>query len=118
MLVFPLLLLATLGAAYSNKIILVRHGEKEGAQPENGLNKNGIKRAKCFRQLFAPANTARPHNIGLIVAQSYDHDSRARSRPFETVKYLAKDLGLKVNTKWYVLRSASLGAKSIRRRTE
>ena len=105
MLLLPLLLLSTFVLGYSNKIILVRHGEKEGAHPENGLNKIGIKRAKCFRQLFAPSNTARPHNIGLIVAQSYDHDSRARSRPYETVKYLAKDLGLTVNVKWCVCRT-------------
>ena len=106
MLILPLLLLSTLGLSYSNKIILVRHGEKEGAG--NGLNKIGIKRAKCFRQLFSPKNPRHGHDIGLIVAQSYDKESRARSRPYETVKYLANDLGLRVNVKWSVLSQPSL----------
>lgn len=37
------------------------------------------------------------HNVGLILAESYDRKTKKRRRPFETVVGLAKDLGLKVD---------------------
>lgn len=40
------------------------------------------------------------HNIGLIIAQSYNHKTGTRARPYLTVKPLARDLGLPVHTDW------------------
>lgn len=38
------------------------------------------------------------HNVGLILAQSYNPRTRMRERPFKTVEPLALDLGLEVRT--------------------
>lgn len=38
------------------------------------------------------------HNIGLIMAESYNRKTGTRSRPYYTVNPVAKDLGLKVDT--------------------
>lgn len=40
------------------------------------------------------------HDIGLIVAQSYNHETGVRARPYLTVEKLARDLGLPVLTSW------------------
>ena len=42
--------------------------------------------------------STRRFKIGLILAESYDHKSHKRKRPFDTVKPIADKLGLKVDT--------------------
>ncbi|KAF9313290.1 hypothetical protein BG003_005442 [Podila horticola] len=92
-----LIVLSTLVAAAPVRkptIYLIRHGEK----PSNGgtgLNSDGEKRAQCLRKVFGASSK---YNIGLIMAQTYKPDG-SRMRPYLTVKPLAKDLGLTVDTK-------------------
>ncbi|KAG0025550.1 hypothetical protein BGZ82_009961 [Podila clonocystis] len=94
---FSLIVLSTLIAAAPIRkptIFLIRHGEK----PSNGgtgLSSDGVKRAQCLRKFFGASSK---YNIGYIMAQKYKSDG-SRQRPYLTVKPLAKDLGLTVNTK-------------------
>ncbi|SGY39247.1 BQ5605_C003g02182 [Microbotryum silenes-dioicae] len=77
-----------------NKILLIRHGEKPGHNKE-GLSEKGRRRAQCLRKVFGRRS---PHNIGLIIAQSYNLSTGARKRPYATVVALAEDLRLPVIT--------------------
>ncbi|KAF8952582.1 hypothetical protein BGZ46_003436 [Entomortierella lignicola] len=86
-------LLSTFAAAHRPTVYLIRHGEK----PSNGnvrLSSDGEKRAQCLRKVFGSSSD---YNIGYIMAQAYKSDG-SRERPYLTVKPLAKDLGLKVDT--------------------
>ncbi|GAA5962900.1 hypothetical protein JCM3765_005912 [Sporobolomyces pararoseus] len=78
---------------YQNKVYLIRHGEK-GSKGETGLNLKGKKRAKCLRKLLS----TRRFKIGLILAEEYDSKTHKRKRPFDTVKPIADELGLKIDT--------------------
>lgn len=110
---------ATLAAAAKPTVYLIRHGEK----PPNdgvGLSAQGVQRAQCLRSVFGAASK---YNIGYILAQTpkdsefYSmvmiHRQRnasaltksprrtsggKRERPYQTVKPLADDLGLTVDT--------------------
>ncbi|KAL8280778.1 hypothetical protein RQP46_006782 [Phenoliferia psychrophenolica] len=79
---------------YPNKVILARHGEKPPHRGV-GLSKAGKKRAQCLRNVFGRGGK---HDIGLIMAESYNHKTKMRARPFLTVKPLAHDLGIPVDT--------------------
>ncbi|ORY49734.1 hypothetical protein BCR35DRAFT_310792 [Leucosporidium creatinivorum] len=81
---------------YNNRVLLIRHGEKRRNGKE-GLSKAGRKRAQCLRRVLGRHNT-HSHNVGLIIAQSYNADNGKRARPYFTVLPLAKDLGLEVHT--------------------
>ncbi|KAJ6088612.1 phosphoglycerate mutase family protein [Penicillium sp. IBT 16267x] len=72
-------------------VYLIRHGEKP--KEGNGLNDVGLDRAECIRHVFGDHSD---YNIGLILAQKPKKNGK-RSRPYETVKPLAKDLGMKVD---------------------
>mgnify|MGYP000014591339 CR=1 FL=1 len=54
-----------------------------------------------------------PHNVGLILAESFDPKTKKRRRPFETVQGLAKDLGLTVDVECEVD-----DAKCVRRKVD
>ncbi|KAK4696257.1 hypothetical protein P7C70_g8405, partial [Phenoliferia sp. Uapishka_3] len=79
--------------SYRNKIILIRHGEKP-PHSATGLSKAGKKRAQCLRKVFGKKGK---HNVGLIMAESFNPNTGMRARPYQTVKPVAKDLGLKVD---------------------
>ncbi|TGJ88110.1 hypothetical protein E0Z10_g690 [Xylaria hypoxylon] len=100
-------LAATLVTAAKAKptVYLIRHGEK----PPNdglGLSPEGGQRAQCLRTVFGAASG---YNIGYILAQTpkdnvyadkpppLDVDGK-RTRPYLTVKPVADDLGLTVDT--------------------
>ncbi|KAJ5925347.1 hypothetical protein N7454_007986 [Penicillium verhagenii] len=72
-------------------VYLIRHGEKP--KNGNGLNEDGLDRAECIRHLFGEHSS---YNIGYIMAQKPKKNGR-RIRPYETVKPLARDLGIKVD---------------------
>ncbi|GAA5899910.1 uncharacterized protein JCM6883_006031 [Sporobolomyces salmoneus] len=93
---------------YQNKVYLIRHGEK-GSRGETGLNSKGKKRAKCLRKLLATPR----FKIGLILAEEYDHKTHKRRRPYDTVKPIADELGLKVDTECDVE-----DAKCVRKKVE
>ncbi|KAI1815678.1 hypothetical protein GGS20DRAFT_584247 [Poronia punctata] len=74
-------------------VYLIRHGEK----PPNdgiGLSPEGEQRAECLRTVFGAASE---YNIGYILAQTPKENGK-RARPYLTVKPLADDLGLTVDT--------------------
>ncbi|CAK7231841.1 hypothetical protein SBRCBS47491_008066 [Sporothrix bragantina] len=73
-------------------VYMIRHGEKPDSG--NGLNAEGLERAQCLRTLFG---TSGSYNIGYIMAQQPKSNGK-RQRPLDTVKPLAKDLGLTVDT--------------------
>ncbi|GAA5877746.1 hypothetical protein JCM3774_000743 [Rhodotorula dairenensis] len=81
------------GYRYNNKVLLFRHGEKR-SDTSIGLSEKGKKRAQCLRKKLGKKSR---HNIGLILAEAYNPDTGKRRRPFDTVKGLAHDLGLKVD---------------------
>ncbi|KAH8800498.1 hypothetical protein F5884DRAFT_554696 [Xylogone sp. PMI_703] len=73
-------------------VYLIRHGEKPASG--DGLNAQGEQRAQCLRTVFGAGSQ---YNIGHIMAQT-PKSSGARQRPYDTVKPLADDLGLTVDT--------------------
>ncbi|GAA5825045.1 hypothetical protein JCM3770_004512, partial [Rhodotorula araucariae] len=79
---------------FSNTVLLLRHGEKK-RDGSVGLNAAGKRRAKCLRRLLGSSSA---HNVGLILAESFDAKTKKRRRPFETVRPLARALGLRVDT--------------------
>lgn len=86
-------------ASCAPTVYLIRHGEKpvEG----DGLSAQGVQRAQCLRNVFGKTSK---YNIGHIMAQTPKQPSKAgdvsikRQRPLETVKPLANDLNLAVDT--------------------
>ncbi|GAW15218.1 hypothetical protein ANO14919_046270 [Xylariales sp. No.14919] len=86
-------LAATLVAAAQPTVYLIRHGEKP-ADGGIGLSAEGEQRAECLRTVFGAASE---YNIGYILAQT-PKDNGKRERPYLTVKPLADDLGLTVDT--------------------
>ncbi|KAJ6102965.1 hypothetical protein N7486_005392 [Penicillium sp. IBT 16267x] len=74
-------------------IYMIRHGEKpdDGA---NNLSSLGLARAQRLRPFFGKKSG---FNIGYIVAE-HPNKVGSRSRPYETVQPLAKDLGVPFNT--------------------
>ncbi|KAG0014367.1 hypothetical protein BGZ81_000495 [Podila clonocystis] len=91
-----LIVLSTLVAAApvpKPTIYLIRHGEKP-SDGGTGLSSDGEKRAQCLRDVFGASSK---YNIGYIMAQKYNSDG-SRARPYLTVKPLANDLGLTVDT--------------------
>ena len=73
-------------------VYFIRHGEKP--QEGNGLNAQGIQRAQYIRKLFGPDSE---YKIDYILAQRPKKNG-AQGRPFDTVRPLAEDLGLAVDT--------------------
>ncbi|GAA5916813.1 hypothetical protein JCM5296_006099 [Sporobolomyces johnsonii] len=96
-------------ARYHNKVLLLRHGEK-GRNGETGLNIKGKKRAKCLKKFLGRQGR---HHVGLILAEGYNPVTKKRRRPYETVKPLADELGLKVDTECEVD-----DAKCVRKKVE
>lgn len=84
---------SVLAKDFTSRVVLIRHGEKPKSGAV-GLSRAGRKRAQCLRKVFGKKGK---HNFGLIIAQGYNHATRARVRPYLTVKPLASDLGLKVD---------------------
>jgi len=96
-------------ATASPTVYLIRHGEKP--DDGNGLNAQGLQRAQCLRNVFGSSSK---YNIGHIMAQTpksstfvaskfklrinTDNLDGKRQRPLDTVKPLAEDLGLTVDT--------------------
>ncbi|CAK1367827.1 uncharacterized protein RHO25_012958 [Cercospora beticola] len=72
-------------------VYLIRHGEKPLSG--NGLNAQGMQRAQCLRNVFGASSS---YDIDLILTQDYKKDG-SRKRPYDTVKPLADDLGLKID---------------------
>ncbi|PWN97769.1 hypothetical protein FA09DRAFT_346264, partial [Tilletiopsis washingtonensis] len=79
--------------AYSNRVFLIRHGEKPADDSTTGLSSKGMSRAQCLRNVFTKANG---YDIGYIITQDYKK-SGARNRPYQTVLPLSQDLGLKID---------------------
>ncbi|OAA70570.1 hypothetical protein ISF_02544 [Cordyceps fumosorosea ARSEF 2679] len=73
-------------------VYLIRHGEKP--DDGDGLSAQGVQRAQCLRNVFG-ANSN--FNIGHIMAQT-PKSSGKQQRPYDTVKPLADDLGMSVDT--------------------
>jgi hypothetical protein len=78
-------------------IYMIRHGEKprkdrHGDDP-GGLSRKGRQRADALTDFFGKDSD---HDIGLILAQRPRRNG-ARSRPYDTVKPLARVLGLRVD---------------------
>ncbi|CAG8933916.1 unnamed protein product [Penicillium salamii] len=92
-LTWTLLATAGLAAAASPTVYLIRHGEKP-SDGGTGLNAQGLERAQCLRSVFEKSSE---YNIGHIMAQT-PKKSGKRARPYDTVKPLADDLGLTVDT--------------------
>ncbi|KAF9311058.1 hypothetical protein BG003_007827 [Podila horticola] len=86
--------LVTAAPAPKPTIYLIRHGEKPSGGG-NGLNPDGQERAQCLRNVFGASSK---YNIGYIMAQKFKPDG-SRARPYLTVKPLADDLNLTVDTK-------------------
>ncbi|KAI8945240.1 hypothetical protein F4801DRAFT_140415 [Xylaria longipes] len=84
---------ATMVAAAKPTVYLIRHGEKP-SDDGTGLSAQGEQRAQCLRNVFGASSK---YNIGYILAQTPKDDGK-RNRPYLTVKPLADDLGLTVDT--------------------
>ncbi|KAI1128464.1 hypothetical protein F5Y10DRAFT_265100 [Nemania abortiva] len=83
----------TVVGAAEPTVYLIRHGEKP-SDGGVGLSSEGEQRAQCLRTVFGAASG---YNIGYILAQTPKDDGK-RERPYLTVKPLADDLGLTVDT--------------------
>lgn len=112
----PYYLLAAAAAVMASPTVyLIRHGEKPD-DGGNGLSAQGVQRAQCLRSVFGKDSK---YNIGYIMAQTpkksmFDNKrpivpdkcksltitatGGKRTRPYETVRPLADDLGLTVDT--------------------
>ncbi|EJP67904.1 phosphoglycerate mutase family protein, putative [Beauveria bassiana ARSEF 2860] len=99
--------LAAAVAVAKPTVYFIRHGEKP-ADDGNGLSAQGLQRAQCLRSVFGASSD---YDIGYILAQTpksstYKGYTRSwgtpshgkRQRPLDTVKPLAADLGLSVDT--------------------
>ncbi|KAF2435251.1 hypothetical protein EJ08DRAFT_605092 [Tothia fuscella] len=75
-------------------VYFIRHGEKP-SNGEDGLSTDGLRRAQCLRRVFNANST---FNIGHVIAQRPTADG-SQGRPYDTVKPLSKDLGIKVDKK-------------------
>lgn len=73
------------------KIYLIRHGEKV-SDDVVGLSADGRRRAQCLANLFSQGNK----KVDAIITQDYKSDGR-RIRPYDTVKPLARRLGLTID---------------------
>ncbi|KAM3414619.1 putative phosphoglycerate mutase family protein [Cercospora zeina] len=88
-------------------VYLIRHGEKPSSG--NGLNAQGMQRAQCLRNVFGASSD---YDIEYILTQDYKKGAHSenlslairltrpdgsRKRPYDTVKPLAGDLGLKID---------------------
>ncbi|KAH7024580.1 putative phosphoglycerate mutase family protein [Microdochium trichocladiopsis] len=78
---------------YGATVYLIRHGEKP-ADGGQGLSPAGEQRAECLRNVFGASSG---YNIGYIIAEQPEGNGD-RARPYETVKPLANDLGLMIDT--------------------
>ncbi|KAM3498504.1 hypothetical protein MY10362_008175 [Beauveria mimosiformis] len=85
--------LAAAVAVAKPTVYFIRHGEKP-ADDGNGLSAQGLQRAQCLRTVFGASSD---YDIGYILAQT-PKSSGKRQRPLDTVKPLAADLGLSVDT--------------------
>ncbi|KAJ5258418.1 hypothetical protein N7497_001733 [Penicillium chrysogenum] len=90
---YGVLAIASVAAAYSPTVYLIRHGEKP-SDGGTGLNAQGVQRAQCLRKIFGENSD---YNITHIMAQTPKSNGK-RARPRDTVKPLAEDLGLTVDT--------------------
>lgn len=94
------------GKRIKSSIYFIRHGEK----PKDGakrLSVLGKKRAQCLRDVFGRRGGGHKgkhrsknrgfYDVGYILTQNYDPVDGSRSRPYDTVKPLAKDLGLRID---------------------
>ncbi|KAJ5973788.1 hypothetical protein N7481_010998 [Penicillium waksmanii] len=75
-------------------VYLIRHAEKPADKADHRLTHKGKERAQCLRTVFGAESE---YNIGYIIAPTVKKHGK-HSRPFETVRPLAKDLGLRVDT--------------------
>ncbi|KAF1729550.1 hypothetical protein CRV24_010087 [Beauveria bassiana] len=85
--------LAAAVAVAKPTVYFIRHGEKP-ADDGNGLSAQGLQRAQCLRSVFGASSD---YDIGYILAQTPKSNGK-RQRPLDTVKPLAADLGLSVDT--------------------
>lgn len=97
MMIFVLLssLPLLLNALATTTVYLIRHGEKP--ETGNGLNAQGVRRAQCLQNVFGNTSS---YAISHIMAQTpkLSNGEWKRQRPLDTVKPLANDLGLPVDT--------------------
>ncbi|KAJ4150697.1 hypothetical protein LMH87_011434 [Akanthomyces muscarius] len=84
--------LAAAVASAKPTVYFIRHGEKPS--DGDGLSAQGMQRAQCLRNVFGASSG---YDIGYIMAQT-PKSSGKRQRPLDTVKPLAADLGLSVDT--------------------
>ncbi|OAR00280.1 hypothetical protein LLEC1_06102 [Akanthomyces lecanii] len=85
--------LAAAVASAKPTVYFIRHGEKPSGDGD-GLSAQGMQRAQCLRNVFGAGSG---YGIGYIMAQT-PKSSGKRQRPLDTVKPLAADLGLGVDT--------------------
>ncbi|KAH8899883.1 hypothetical protein GQ53DRAFT_740892 [Thozetella sp. PMI_491] len=74
-------------------IYMIRHGEKP-PQDADGLSVQGLKRAEYLPNVFGRDSS---YKIGYILAEKPNSDG-SRARPYDTVKYVADNLGLTIDT--------------------
>ena len=74
---YSVLVIASVAAAYSPTVYLIRHGEKP-SDGGTGLNAQGVKRAQCLRKIFGEDSD---YNITHIMAQT-PKSSMAISCPY------------------------------------
>lgn len=94
-----LLLSLPILASCAPTVYLIRHGEKPA--DGDGLSAQGVQRAQCLRNVFGKSSA---YKIAHIMAQTPKQSIKnnkvtiKRQRPLETVKPLANDLSLPVDT--------------------
>ena len=76
----------------ARKVILIRHGEKEGHKGhwKNGLSHAGKARAQCLAARYG----------GLGVTNLFAFDNKPTTRPVDTLVPLARELGIEINTQF------------------
>ncbi|KAF5017352.1 hypothetical protein F66182_10725 [Fusarium sp. NRRL 66182] len=80
-------------------IFIIRHGEKPpkiNGKDQDGLSAQGQLRANDLRTVFGKESG---YDIQFIMAEHPHHEIEGRQRPYDTVKPLADELGLKIHDK-------------------
>ena len=78
--------------AGTRRVILIRHGEKEGTKGNwgNGLSYAGKMRAQCLAKLYG----------GLGVTNLFAFTNKPTTRPFDTLAPLSAELGIEIDTQF------------------
>jgi broad specificity phosphatase PhoE len=81
-------------------VLLIRHAEKPDDDKSVHLSEQGMRRAEALPQLFVPSAT-RPDPFPTPDFLFATHNTHASHRPLETIKPLAKKLGLPIDDSFH-----------------